>query len=64
MSSLPNNQPASVGQISKLISLGHEPGAVQNVTATQAGAMIREGKVGVIAPVAYAWKKNPASLQK
>ncbi|MDB5325350.1 MAG: hypothetical protein JWM57_919 [Phycisphaerales bacterium] len=65
MSSLPNNPPASVGQITKLISLGHELNVVQNVTAAEAGALIREGKVGgMVGPAPYAWKKNPASVAK
>lgn len=56
-----NTQPASAGQIKKLVSLGHDLSEIQNVTTSEAGVLIHAGKVGMIGPAPYAWKKNPAS---
>lgn len=51
--------PATVGQINKLVSLGHDRESVQSVTASEAGVLIRAGLVGKPEATAYAWKKNP-----
>lgn len=56
-----NANPATIGQINKLVTLGHDRDAVQNVTAFEAGALIRAGTVGKSEAAEYAWKKNPSA---